>query len=79
MELKTDSGPVRGSKRSRYMAWLTGRLETNAWTGAATLRAAFALAEKDVQSARTLAECRTIGRVQGWAYDAGYAARAAQE
>ena len=42
VEIYTQSGPVRGSKQSAYIKWLMGWIDGRGWSGAATLRAAWA-------------------------------------
>lgn len=72
MIIQTASGPVKTSKRSRYAAWLTGYKSGGAWTGAASLRAAWDLSWREVGSARTLKDAERMGRIQALAFQAGY-------
>lgn len=74
MKIKTDSGEITVSKRSRYGAWLQGRIDAGGWTGHRTVSAAWDLVKDEVLAARTLREARTIGRIQHIAFQAGKSA-----
>ena len=45
MKIQTKSGIMSGSKRSRFMKWLQGRVDSGAWTGYTTIEHAWKIAQ----------------------------------
>jgi hypothetical protein len=71
MIIQTASGPVSGSKRSRYMQWLDGWVASEAWSGAQTVNTISSLIGGTWP--RTMKDCRLLGYYMGLMFKAGRA------
>lgn len=65
MIIYTNSGPVSGSKRDRYMHWLQGRRDSGAWCGHATIAAVWQAHGEQVLTTRTMREAYLTGYYYG--------------